>query len=152
MRKSPESCFPPEIHNLLISLGRVGFFERSILIGSWVMPVYQVTRGIQYVLRTSDIDFAVSLAHPRARMRADLEEIITDLGFVCITSIEGIQKFSAGGYEVELVVHRPGGKSTGATVVGEWNINAQPLPLMVPSQNEWVRQSEGKQGIWDYQG
>ena len=130
MHNLPESCFPPEIRNLFVSLGRVGFFERSVLIGSWVMPVYQVHRGIRYALRTTDIDFAVSLAHPRARMRADLERIITDLGFTNFISTEGIQKFSAGGYEVEFLAHRPGGKDTGTTAVKEWNINAQSLPFI----------------------
>jgi hypothetical protein len=33
--------FPPPISGLMRSLSEVGFFDRSLLIGSWVMPLYQ---------------------------------------------------------------------------------------------------------------
>jgi len=41
-----------------------------------------------------------------------------------------VQKFTAGGYEVEFIAHRPGGKEIGALAVREWNINALPLPFI----------------------
>jgi len=122
--------FPPPIDGLLRSLSEVGFFDRSLLIGSWVMPLYQELYGAPYVLRTLDVDFAVHLAHPHARMRADLERIITDLGFVDYVAVEGVRKFTAGGYEVEFIAHRPGGKEIGAIAIREWNINALPLPFI----------------------
>ena len=122
--------FPPPISGLMRSLSEVGFFDRSLLIGSWVMPLYQEMYGARYLLRTLDVDFAVHLAHPRKQMRADLERLITDLGFIDFVAAEGVQKFTAGGYEVEFIAHRPGGKEIGNLAVREWNINALPLPFI----------------------
>jgi hypothetical protein len=122
--------FPSPIRDLLRSLSEVGFFDRSLLIGSWVMLLYQELYGATYTLRTLDIDFAVRLAHPNKQMRADLEQLITDLGFVDYIAAEGVQKFTAAGYEVEFIAQRPGGRETGALAIREWNINALPLPFI----------------------
>jgi hypothetical protein len=122
--------FPPPIRGLLHTLSEVGFFDRSLLIGSWVMPLYQELHGVRYLLRTLDIDFAVHLAHAQKQMRADLQRLITDLGFVDFMAAEGVQKFTARGYEVEFIAHRPGGRELSALAVREWNINALPLPFV----------------------
>jgi len=122
--------FPLPIGGLLRSLSEVGFFDRSLLIGSWVMPIYQELYGARYLLRTLDVDFAVHLAHPQKQMRADLVRLITDLGFVDFIAGEGVQKFTASGYEVEFIAHRPGGREVGALAIREWNINAMPLPFI----------------------
>ena len=122
--------FPPPISGLIRSLSEVGFFDRSLLIGSWVMPLYQDLYGARYLLRTLDVDFAVHLAHPQKQMRTDLERLITDLGFIDFMDAEGVQKFSASGYEVEFIAHRPGGREIGTLAVREWNINALPLPFI----------------------
>ena len=82
--------FPPPIGGLLRTLSEVGFFDRSLLIGSWVMPLYQELYGILYVLRTFDVDFAVHLVYPQKMMRTDLERLISDLGFVCFLAAEGV--------------------------------------------------------------
>ncbi len=122
--------FPTQIEALLRALSEVGFFERSSLIGSWVMPLYQELYGVQYLLRTLDVDFAVHLAHRQKQRRADLERLITDLGFVGFITAGGIQKFTAAGYEVEFIVHRPGGREIDSVAVPQWNINAVPLPFI----------------------
>jgi hypothetical protein len=122
--------FPLPIGDLLRSLSEVGFFDRSLLIGSWAMVLYQELYGVPYVLRTLDVDFAVHLAHPHKQMRADLERLITDLGFVDYIAAEGVQKFTAAGYEVEFIAQRPGGREVGALAVREWNLNALPLPFI----------------------
>jgi len=122
--------FPPPIDGLLRSLGEVGFFDRSLLISSWVMLPYQELYGVRYLLRTLDVDFAVHLAHPQKQMRADLERLIIDLGFVDFMAAEGVQKFTAGGYEVEFIAQRPGGREIGTLAVREWNIIALPLPFI----------------------
>lgn len=127
LHKSP---FPPHIHNLIREMSRVGFFERSLLIGSWVMPIYQELYQAYYALKTLDVDFAVCIAHMRRQMRADLEKLITGLGFTDYIAAEGIQKFTAGGYEVEFIAQRPGAREIGALPVKEWNINAIPLPFI----------------------
>jgi len=122
--------FPPPIGGLLRTLSKVGFFDRSLLIGSWVMPVYQELYGVRYVLRTFDVDFAVHLVRQQRKMRADLERLINDLGFVGFMAAEGVQKFTAKGYEVEFIAPRAGGREVGALTVREWNINALPLPFV----------------------
>jgi len=130
MRILRESPFPLEIRALLKTLCDVGFFERSLLIGSWVMPIYKELYGVAYTLRTLDVDFAVHVAHPRMRLRADLEQLITGIGFSSFLDAEGIQKFSAGGYEVEFIVHRRGGRAGGVRSLEEWKLNALPLPFI----------------------
>jgi len=122
--------FPPPISSLMRSLSEVGFFDRSLLIGSWVMPLYQELYEARYLLRTLDVDFAVHLAHPQKQMRVDLERLITDLGFIDFMAAEGVQKFTASGYEVEFIAHRPGGREIGTLAVREWNINAMALPFI----------------------
>jgi hypothetical protein len=122
--------FPPPIGGLLRTLSKVGFFDRSLLIGSWVMPLYQELYGVRYVLRTFDVDFAVHLVHQQKKMRADLGRLINDLGFVGFMAAEGVQKFTAKGYEVEFIAPRAGGREVGALTVREWNINALPLPFV----------------------
>ena len=125
-----ETLFPTQIRTLLRTLSEAGFFERSLLVGSWVMPVYRELYGVSYTLRTLDVDFAVHVAHSRARLRADLERLITDAGFASFLGAEGIQKFSAGGYEVEFIVHRRGGRAGGVRSLEEWKLNALPLPFI----------------------
>ena len=56
------AAFPPEVLELLQAFHRAGFFDEAMLVGSWVMPLYQQAFGIPYVLRTLDIDFAVRFA------------------------------------------------------------------------------------------
>jgi hypothetical protein len=122
--------FPPQIGGLLHTLSEVGFFERSLLIGSWVMPLYEELYGVRYMLRTLDVDFAVHLAHREKQRRADLEQLITNLGFVGFITAGGLQKFTAAGYEVEFIVHRSGGREIDSVAVPQWNINAVPLPFI----------------------
>jgi hypothetical protein len=44
-------------------------------------PGKQELYGIRYALRTLDVDFAVHVAHRQNQLRADLKQLITDLGF-----------------------------------------------------------------------
>jgi len=94
--KLPDNLFPENIKNLLHAMSDVGFFERSVLIGSWVMLIYQELYGARYVLRTLDVDFAVNIAHAKSKLRADLKELITDRGFTDYFDAEGVQKFTGG--------------------------------------------------------
>ena len=47
-------------------------------------------------------------------MRTDLEKLIIGLGFTDYIAAEGIQKFTAGGYEVEFITQRPGARDIAA--------------------------------------
>jgi hypothetical protein len=43
---SDKNIFPSEVLELFQALYKVSFFEESMLIGSWVMPLYQAAFGI----------------------------------------------------------------------------------------------------------
>lgn len=94
------------------------------------MSIYQELYNVKYVLKTLDVDFAVHIAHQRNDNKADLEKMISDIGFSDFISAQGLQKFTAGGYEIEFVAHRQGGRERNIVVVKEWNITAQPLPFI----------------------
>ena len=81
-------------------------------------------------LRTLDVDFAVHIAHTRSQLRADLKQLITGLGFTDYLAAEGVQKFTGGGYEVEFIGQRSGGRNKGFLSVPEWNVTAIPLPFI----------------------
>jgi len=40
----PDNLFPERIKDLIRAISGVGFFERSVLIGSWVMLIYPLHR------------------------------------------------------------------------------------------------------------
>lgn len=126
----PDNLFPDRIKGLLHTISRAGFFERSVMIGSWVMLIYQELYGARYVLRTMDVDFAVHIAHTRNKLRADLKQLITGLGFADYLAAEGVQKFAGGGYEVEFIGQRSGGRDKPFLSAPEWNITAIPLPFI----------------------
>ncbi len=122
--------FPSEVRELLKALHSVGFFEYSMLIGSWVMPLYREVFGINYILRTMDIDFAVKLVHPGRGRKVDLEKIITDLGYLPVIMDSGIRRFTLENFTVEFVIHRKGGRDDEIVSVKQWNITASPLPFV----------------------
>jgi hypothetical protein len=130
MNQLPDNLFPVNIHGLLRTISHAGFFDRSVMIGSWVMLIYQEIYGVRYALRTMDIDFAVHIAHGRSQLRSDLKQLITGLGFTDYLAAEGVQKFTGGGYEVEFIGQRSGGRGKGFLSVPEWNVTAIPLPFI----------------------
>ncbi|MEW6110285.1 MAG: GSU2403 family nucleotidyltransferase fold protein [Nitrospirota bacterium] len=125
-----KKIFPPEVIELLKAFYSAGFFEESMLIGSWVMPLYHEVFGISYVLRTLDIDFAVKFASHSKTPKADIEKIITDLGYLPVISQSGIRKFTRENLTVEFVAHRKGGRDDEVVSVRQWNITAAPLPFI----------------------
>jgi len=125
-----KNFFPTEIKELLQALYSVGFFDDSLLIGSWVMPLYQEAFGISYVLRTMDIDFAVTLVLSDRDRKIDLEKVITDLGYLPVVMQSGICKFTRENFTVEFVAHRKGGRDAEVVSIKKWNITASPLPFV----------------------
>ena len=119
-----KNVFPPEVMDLLEAFYSVGFFDESLLIGSWVMPIYQEAFGIQYVLRTMDIDFAVKFALSDRDRKTDLERVIIDLGYIPVVMQSGIRKFTRENFTVEFVAHRKGGKDDQIVSIRKWNITA----------------------------
>lgn len=127
---SNKDIFPIEVRELLQALYSVGFFEESVLVGSWVMPLYQEAFGISYTLRTLDIDFAVNLVYSDRDKKADIEKIITDLGYIPVFMKSGIRKYTRENFTVEFVVHRKGGRDNEIVSIRRWNITASPLPFV----------------------
>ncbi len=125
-----KNIFPAEVIKLLQAFYSVGFFDESLLIGSWVMSLYQEAFGIQYVLRTMDIDFAVKFALSDRNKEIDLEKVITDLGYIPVVMQSGIRKFTRENFTVEFVAHRKGGRDVQIVPIRKWNITASPLPFV----------------------
>ncbi|MBI4653787.1 MAG: hypothetical protein HY752_02165 [Nitrospirae bacterium] len=125
-----KQIFPLEVIELLKAFYSVGFFEESMLIGSWVMPLYHDVFGIRYVLRTLDIDFAVKFVSHFKAQKVDIEKIITALGYLPVISQSGICKFTRENLTVEFVAHRKGGRDDKVVSIKEWNITAAPLPFV----------------------
>jgi len=125
-----KDIFPIEVCELLQTLHSVGFFEESMLIGSWVMPLYQEVFNIAYTLRTLDIDFAVKFISMDGDKTVDIEKIITGLGYIPVVMQSGIRKFTRENFTVEFVVHRKGGRDDEVISIKKWNITAIPLPFV----------------------
>jgi hypothetical protein len=125
-----KDIFPAEVREILQALDSLDFFEESMLIGSWVMPLYQEAFGISYTLRTLDIDFAVKFVYPDRDKKVDLDKIITDLGYIPVIIQSGIRKFTRENFTVEFVVHRKGGRGNNVVSIRKWNITASPLPFV----------------------
>ena len=125
-----DNLFPETVRDLLRAISGVGFFERFVVIGSWVMLIYQELYGARYVLRTQDVDFAVHIVHTKSKLRADMKQLITGLGFIDYLAAEGVQKFTGSGYQVEFIGQRAGGRDKAFLSVPEWNVTAIPLPFI----------------------
>jgi len=127
---SNKNIFPSQIQELFQALDHAGFFDESMLIGSWVMPLYQEAFGIPYTLRTLDIDFAVKLAASDKGKVNDLEKVITGLGYLPVMMHSGICKYTRENFSIEFVVHRKGGIDDEVVAIRQWNITAVPLPFI----------------------
>jgi hypothetical protein len=127
-----KSPFPDDVEALLRALFGAGFFRSGVLIGSWVMPLYSEIFGLQYALRTFDIDFAVDAAvADRSSRRIDIEMILVEAGYVILTDYDtGLRKFSKGGFEIEFLCHRRGNREIPKQDLKYWNITAVPLPFI----------------------
>jgi len=125
-----KDIFPGEVRELLQALYAVGFFEESMLIGSWAMPLYHDAFNISYALRTQDIDFAVKFVLADRGEKVDIEKIITDLGYIPVPMQSGIRKFTRENFTVEFVAHRKGSRDDKVVMIRKWNITASPLPFV----------------------
>jgi hypothetical protein len=129
-KSTTNDIFPLPVSNLLKALSSVGFFEESLLIGSWVMPLYREFYGISYTLRTMDIDFAVELVKRKNAGGTDLQALFSSFGFTPFFTQSGIQKFSREGFTIEFIAHRRTTRGEDAILIKDWNITAVPLPFI----------------------
>jgi hypothetical protein len=118
----------------MTALCDVGFFERSVLIGSWAMFCYGVTLGVKWQLHTGDIDLAVEVISSGKESRVDLEKVLQEAGATpFFSSSDGLIRFSIPDYRIEFIVHDYGrGRKRESEIVtiSDLNINAQPLPFI----------------------
>ena len=126
-----EDRIPTPIMNVLVILDQADFFEDGLLIGSWAMLFYQEILGVNYLLRTGDIDFAVIPEVLRTSKRtADLEADLIAEGLEPVMDrMTGLQKFLTDMYEVEFLIHRKGGKEE-IKLIKKYNVNAQQMPFL----------------------
>jgi hypothetical protein len=122
--------FPRHVESLLKSMYDVGFFGESMLVGSWVMPIYGNIFGIRYVLKTMDIDFALEFATGKQAVRVNLPQLLTNLGYLSSYTSFGLEKFSLSGFTIEFISHRRGGKRDDVYQAKKWGLNASPLPFV----------------------
>ncbi len=129
-RIDKEIPLPAQIKDVLGILDESGFFEDGLLVGSWVFPFYKEVFGIEYVLRTDDVDFALVPDVMKSSQRMDLEAAFMSKGYdVVMDNLSGLQKFLAGTFDIEFLIHRRGGREETVTI-SKYNVHAQPLPFL----------------------
>lgn len=139
--------FPGEVAELLRRLDGVGFFDDAMLVGSWVMPLYRELFGMPYALRTLDIDFAVKIVRGATLLKADVESVLIELGYLPSFAQSGIQRFSRESFTVEFIAHRKGGGDEGIVLLKNWNLTACPLPFVDILQRFPFRADLGTFGV-----
>ena len=125
-----EVDLPEQVKKIFTLLDENHFFEDGLLVGSWAFIFYREIFGIEYVLRTDDIDFAFTPEVLKKRKGADLESAFAAIGFDPVMDIlTGLQKFLADTFEIEFLIHRKGAREETVSV-SKYNVNAQPLPFL----------------------
>lgn len=121
---------PTEVEQVLTVLGKAGFFDDGLLVGSWAMLFYRELYGIEYYLRTDDVDFALGSKVLKKQKGTDIEEALIAEGISSIIdNLTGLQKFLTGTFGIEFLIHRKGGREE-IVSIGRYNIHAQPLPFL----------------------
>lgn len=124
-----KGLLPVALEELLHSMGSAGFFKEGILAGSWVFVLYASIYKVEYPVRTFDIDFAVPPLKDMTGSGFDLEEVITDLGYLPVTESSGWRRYTREGFGVEFITHRRGSRE-GVDVIKAFNITALRLPYL----------------------
>ena len=121
---------PREMEQILIVLDKSGFFNDGLLVGSWTFPFYRELFGIEYYLRTDDVDFALGPDVLKKKGGTDIEAALIAEGISSVMdNLTGLQKFLSGTFGIEFLIHRKGGREEIVTV-NKYNIHAQPLPFL----------------------
>jgi len=120
--------FTEPLRKLLPEMERLGLFEAGIeLIGSYCIKVYQSHFGVEWFpLRTLDIDFFVPLAYNSPP--ADLEAVLTQLGFRQEFCTDGTIFFEGNGLKIEFI--QPGKDSSAKVrLPGVKELATVPIPV-----------------------
>jgi hypothetical protein len=127
IRKS--GLFSETLEELLRAMSSAGFFKDGLLVGSWVFVLYGSIYGVEYPIRTFDVDFAVPPVIDPTKSGFDLEKIITGRGYLPVTERSGWRKYTREGFGVEFLTNRRGSRD-GVDVIKPLNITALRLPFL----------------------
>ena len=129
-----EKVFPDYLERIIADLCNVGFFERSVLVGSWAMFCYAGTLGAQWNLRTGDVDLAVQVIASGKKSKIDLKKILENAGATPVfSSLDGLMRFLIRDYRIEFIAHdstRSRKKESKLIDIRDLNISAIPLPFI----------------------
>jgi hypothetical protein len=117
------------LQEVLRRLERAGVLQGLVLVGSWCMVLYRGYFGDEYrpSIRTRDVDFLIPVP-PRFRRKADVGELLRDLGFVTdFKGAKGFIRFQHPELIVEFLVPERGRGNDGPFEIPALGINAQPL-------------------------
>ncbi|MHB8205656.1 MAG: GSU2403 family nucleotidyltransferase fold protein, partial [Desulfomonilaceae bacterium] len=125
---------PDPVARVFSALCHVGFFEHSVLVGSWAMFYYRAIYDIPFAMLTSDIDIAIQLSiHDRKTgPGVDIEKVLEEIGATPVFSSDGLQRFIIPAFQIEFLVHEKvkRTKESSVTLIREWKVHAQPLPFI----------------------
>ncbi|MFA4874588.1 MAG: GSU2403 family nucleotidyltransferase fold protein [bacterium] len=119
-----------ELSSILDALGRNGLLKHLVLIGSWVMVVYEAYfRDSNYSpsIRTTDVDFLIPKRHPRIDGKKDVSRILEALGFSEVFSSDGWCTYHKPELHVEFLLPRIGPQSDDVVSIPSLGLNARPL-------------------------
>lgn len=100
-----------ELSTILGALSRHGLLKHLVLIGSWVLVVYEEyfrDRNYRPTIRTTDVDFLVPSRYPRIREKKDVSKILESLGFSEVFSSDGWLTYHKPELHVEFLLPRIG--------------------------------------------
>ncbi|MEK6684293.1 MAG: GSU2403 family nucleotidyltransferase fold protein [Nitrospirota bacterium] len=100
-----------------------------LLIGSYCLPAYKDAFNMKLpTLRTQDVDFLVP--QPYKGKKADMESILSDLGFSLGFNPDGSTYFTNGTFRIDFLTPEKGKGTDKAVLVKELGIHAEPLRYM----------------------
>jgi hypothetical protein len=117
------------LEEVLRRLDRAGILQGMVLVGSWCMALYRGYFGSTYhpSIKTRDVDLLIPVP-PRFPRRADVGELLKDLGFVAdFKGRKGYIRFQHPDLIVEFLVPERGRGREEPFDIPALGINAQPL-------------------------
>jgi hypothetical protein len=101
----------------------------ALLIGSYCLPAYKDAFNMKLpTLRTQDVDFLVP--QPYKGKKADMESILSDLGFSLGFNPDGSTYFTNGTFRIDFLTPEKGKGTDKAILIKELGIHAEPLRYM----------------------
>jgi len=101
----------------------------ALLIGSYCLPAYKDAFNMKLpTLRTQDVDFLVP--QPYKGKKADMESILSDLGFSLGFNPDGSTYFTNGTFRIDFLTPEKGKGTDKAVLIKELGIHAEPLRYM----------------------